>query len=99
MARSCFFVPRFNRTVYHTTDIRRNVATHSQEVTFNYSWFDEFGRIHRERNRFAMTWIFPRELRLLLERNGLRIEKLWGNYDGSSLKNNSPRMIARCVKA
>ena len=93
-----FFVPRYGRTVYQTTDIRRDLAKQSQEVTFNYSWFDEFGKVHRERNRFEMTWLFPRELQLLMERNGLKIEKLWGNYDGSPLKSDSPRIIARCVK-
>jgi SAM-dependent methyltransferase len=94
-----FFVPGLNRTVYQSTRIQRDVAKQRQEVTFHYSWFDEFGTVHREQNQFAMTWIFPRELRLLLERNGLRIEKLWGNYDGSALNSESPRMIARCVKA
>lgn len=42
--------------------------------------------------------LFPRELRILLERNGLAIEHLWGNYDGSPLGANSPRMIARCCR-
>ena len=63
----------------------------------HYSWFDETGMIHREKFEFDMTCIFPRELRILLERNGLGIEKLWGNYDGSAFVKSSPRMIARCV--
>lgn len=94
-----FHVPQLDRTVYQTTDIRRDLVRQVQEVTFNYSWFDPFGQVRRERNQFEMTWIFARELRLLLERNGLMIEKLWGNYDGSALEGSSPRMIARCVKA
>jgi SAM-dependent methyltransferase len=94
-----FYVPQHNRTVYQTTDIRRDAARQYQEVTFNYAWFDDFGNLQREQNQFAMTWIFPRELELLLERNGLRIEKLWGNYDASPLRPDSPRIIARCVRA
>ncbi len=93
----CFYVPALNRTVYQTTDIHRDLPTQSQQITFNYQWFDDTGRLHREKNSFAMTWIFPRELRLLLERNGLRIEHLFGNYDGSEIASNSPRLIARCV--
>jgi hypothetical protein len=31
-----------------------------------------------------------------MERNGMEIEKLYGNYDGSGLKADSPRMIACC---
>jgi SAM-dependent methyltransferase len=94
-----FFVPRYGRTVFRTSDIRRDLARQVQQVTFHYQWFDEFGRAHREKNQFEMTWLFPRELRLLLERNGLEIEELWGNYDGSPLRSDSPRMIARCVKS
>jgi len=92
-----FFVPSLNRRVFQTTDIRRQLSKQIQEVTFNYQWFDDDGREHREKNRFEMTWLFPRELHLLLERNGLRIEHLWGNYDGSELKDDSPRMIVRAV--
>lgn len=94
-----FHVPQMDRTVFQTTDVRRDVAKQIQEITFNYSWFDDFGEVHRRQNRFAMTWIFPRELELLLERNGLWIEELWGNYDGSGLKSESPRMIVRCMKS
>jgi hypothetical protein len=43
-----------------------------------------------------MTWLFPRELQLLLERNGFYIDAMFGNYDGSELSANSPRIIARC---
>ena len=93
-----FFVPELNRTVYQTTDIQRNLANQSQIVTFHYNWFDEFGQKKQQKHSFGMTWIFPRELQLLLERNGLKIERLWGNYDGSELKAESPRIIVRCVK-
>ena len=92
-----FFVPELNRTVYQTTDIKRDLIHQSQSVQFNYLWFDEFGQKHREKHHFGLTWIFPRELKLLLERNGLKIERIWGNYDGSDLKSDSPRIIARCV--
>jgi hypothetical protein len=44
-----------------------------------------------------MTFIFPRELQLLLERNGLKIEHFYGNYDGSKLNADSPRMIVCCT--
>jgi len=46
-----------------------------------------------------MTYLFERELRLLLERNGLKVEQMFGNYDGSPVGANSPRLIARCCPA
>ena len=89
-----FYVPELDRTVYQTTEIRRNVAQQRQQVIFLYAWFDSRGTRHREKNSFEMTWLFPRELELLLARNGLSIDKLYGNYDGSDVTDNSPRLIA-----
>jgi SAM-dependent methyltransferase len=92
-----FFVPQFGRTVSMTTSLRRTGPQVSQ-ATFHYTWHDEFGRERRETTEFDLTYLFDRELRILLERNGLRIEKMWGNYDGSALKLQSPRIIARCCR-
>jgi ubiquinone/menaquinone biosynthesis C-methylase UbiE len=95
--RDVFFVPELQRTVYRQTEITRDTARQVMRLTTRYKWFDEFGREKREKFEFDMTCIFPRELQLLLERNGLQIEKLWGNYDGSEFGKSSPRMIARCA--
>lgn len=95
---SLFFVPRLDRTVLKTIESRRASQPQVQHVTFHYAWFGAEGQEHQERTHFDMTYIFPRELRLLLERNGLKVEHLWGNYDGSKLKPDSPRMIARCCR-
>jgi SAM-dependent methyltransferase len=91
-----FYVPRFDRTVYFIANVRRDMSRQWMEVTFHYKWFDPRGREHREKVVFDMSPIFPRELRLLLERNGLVIDHLWGDYDGGKLKSGSPRMIASC---
>ena len=91
-----FHVPALGRTVASTTDIRRDAAAQTQEVTFRYEWFDAAGRRHRERNRFTLTWMSPRELRLILERHGLAVEHLYGNYDGSPVVDGCPRLIACC---
>jgi ubiquinone/menaquinone biosynthesis C-methylase UbiE len=94
-----FYVPRFDRTVLLTTDLRRGRGVQVQRVTFNYQWLGSHGEERHRRTEFDMTYIFPRELQILMERNGLRIEQVWGNYDGSALGANSPRMIARCCRA
>jgi len=97
--RDVFHVPELDRTVFRSTDIVRDMSRQQMRITTRYRWFDAFGRPKREKFVFDMTCIFPRELRLLLERNGLRVEHLWGNYDGSEFTKSSPRMIARCVRA
>jgi ubiquinone/menaquinone biosynthesis C-methylase UbiE len=91
-----FHLPELNRTVFRSTSVERDPATQIQKVTFHYRWIDNRGREHRQRVDFALTFVFPRELQLLLERNGLVIEKLYGDYDGSELNADSPRMIALC---
>jgi SAM-dependent methyltransferase len=93
-----FYVPAFDRTVFRSIDIRRDPAAQVQRITFNYIWFDKEGRERRQKREFDLTFIFPRELRILMERNGLEIEKLYGDYDGSRLNSNSPRMIACCKR-
>jgi SAM-dependent methyltransferase len=93
-----FYVPPLARTVFKTTDIRRSPHRQVQRVTFNYTWFDAEGAEQREHTHFDMTWLFPRELQLLVERHGLKVERLFGNYDGSRLRADSPRMIARCCR-
>jgi SAM-dependent methyltransferase len=93
-----FYVPSLDRTVYMDVDVQRDPSKQVQRVSFNYRWFDSRGKEHRERREFDLTLIFPRELQILLERNGLEIEKLYGNHDSTPLDADSPRMIAVCRK-
>ncbi len=91
-----FYVPHLNRTVFMSVDVTRDPSKQLQRVTFNYRWFDPRGRERRQQTRFDLTFIFPRELQILLERNGLRVEQLFGDHDGSALRAESPRIIAQC---
>ena len=90
-----FYVPHLDRVVSRTTEIRPDPVNQRQHVTFHYRWFDRGDERH-ERVEFDLTFFFPRELRLLVERNGMQIESIYGNYDGSKLTNDSPRIIACC---
>ncbi len=91
-----FYVPALDRTVFRSVDIRRNPAAQVQRLTFNYIWFDGNGQEKRQKREFDLTFIFPRELRILLERNGFLIDKIFGDYDSEPLDADSPRIIARC---
>jgi SAM-dependent methyltransferase len=98
LERDVFHVAELDRTVFRQTDITRDMSRQLMRTTFRYKWFDRFGRERREKFEFDMTCVFPREMRLLLERNGLEVEEVWGNYDGSPLGKDSPRMIVRSVR-
>src|SRR5205085_3215906 len=97
--RAVFYVPEFDRTVFRETDIVRDMSKQLMRMTFRYKWFDRFGSVKREQFVFDMTCLFPREMRLLLERNGFAVEHLWGNYDASAFGKDSPRMIVRATLA
>lgn len=90
-----FFAPTLGTTVLKTIDVDRDVARQVEHVTFRYRWHDADGRPRQKTMKFDMTFIFPRELEILLERNGFELEYLWGNYDGSAVEADSPRLIAR----
>jgi ubiquinone/menaquinone biosynthesis C-methylase UbiE len=98
LAPALFHVPRLDRAVLKTTDIVQHPERQAQRVTFKYQWVGKAGQVKRQSFSFDLTYIFPRELRVLLERNGLEIEHLWGDYDGSPINANSPRIIARCCR-
>jgi SAM-dependent methyltransferase len=89
-----FYAPALDARVTKTIDVRRDPSRQLEKITFRYRW-RKAGRSHQRLMRFDMTFIFPRELELLLNRHGLNLEYLWGNYDGSPLHADSPRMIAR----
>src|SRR5688500_7499581 len=91
-----FYVPHLNRTVFMSVDVKRDPSKQLQQVTFNYRWFDDRGRERKQQTRFDLTFIFPRELQILLERNGFRIDEIFGDHDGKPLNADSPRIIARC---
>ncbi|CAN5349679.1 class I SAM-dependent methyltransferase [soil metagenome] len=91
---SMFYVAALDRTVQRSTDIHRDPSRQVQHITFHYRWFDGNGTEQHETSEFDLTFMFPRELQLLLERNGFELECIYGDYDGSKLTADSPRMIA-----
>ncbi len=92
-----FYVPSLDRTVCKTTHIERSAWDQTQDVMFEYRWFDAEGNLHQDNRHFSMTHIFARELELLLGRHGLKLEHLWGDYDGSPVSDVSPRLIGCAV--
>ncbi|MEZ4744403.1 MAG: class I SAM-dependent methyltransferase, partial [Bdellovibrionota bacterium] len=66
-----------------------------------YGWYDEVmegGRV--KRSHYSLYWrpIFRFEIELMLEKVGLKIEKIEGGHLGEKFKNDSPRMFLRIIK-
>lgn len=79
------------RVVSRTTDLS-DVAPQVRRVTFNYRWFKD-GEEQREELSFDLAWMLPREMTLLLERNGFSSPTFFGDYDQSAFTLRSPRII------
>ena len=92
-----FYAPSLGRSVYRETSIARDLGRHVQTVTHAYAWHDDAGGPQSADNEFEVTWMFPRELSLLLAPHGLRIARSWGGYDGKPVGDDSQRLIAECV--
>ncbi len=90
-------LPADGRSVMRTVDVRRDPVRQIQRLTYKYVWFDAKGNPRKRKTEFDLAYIFPRELQLLLERNGLRVQKMYGNYDGSAVTGDSPRIIVVCM--
>jgi SAM-dependent methyltransferase len=90
--------PSSGETIHFSTDVRRGKEPQIQHILHRYEWFDHAGRRRRATHAFDMTFFYPRELRLLMERHGLTVEYEWGNYDGSPVSPDSPRIIVRCCR-
>lgn len=91
-----FHVPSTGRTVHRTTELRPDSARQVQRVTFHYEWHDAGGRLKKARTRFELALLFPVQFRMLLDRHDLEVEHFYGDYDGSGLSSDSPRMIVCC---
>ncbi|HZZ42205.1 MAG TPA: class I SAM-dependent methyltransferase [Tepidisphaeraceae bacterium] len=89
-----FYVPSLDRSVQRDTELVQDHANQVQHVTFHYRWFDADAVEQHEQVKFNLTWLMPRELQLLLERNGFQITRLYGDYDGSAMTGDSPRIIS-----
>lgn len=90
-----FYVHTLDRSVHRTTEITRSDERQQlQHMAFHYDWADANGDVHRDTQRFDMTWMMPRELTLLLERHGFVVEHLYGDYAGNDVTPESPRLIA-----
>lgn len=89
-----FHSRQLKTTVQRVTHIRSTDRPQVRETIFEYAWFDANGKRRAKKIRFDLTYIFERELVMLLERNGFAIESVAGDYDGSAVDGESPRLIA-----
>lgn len=93
-----FHSTALNTSVQRVTHIRNTARSQVRETVFEYRWFDANRRRRSKTVRFELTYLFERELSLLLERNGFVVESVAGDYDDSPVLTDSPRIIVQARK-
>jgi len=64
------------------------------DVTFIYDRVHADGRVERTIAPFSLRYLWPGEVRLLLESAGYEVEALYGTYDLDPIDDGAPRIIA-----
>jgi SAM-dependent methyltransferase len=85
--------PTSGNTVMKCRTTHADVAAQRLDVTFVYDEVDAGGAVRRTVAPFAMHYFWRRELELLLDKAGYRVEHLFGSYALEEYGEDSPRII------
>ena len=81
-------------TIQQYSSLRVDRAAQLGYITWIYDEIDPSGKVTRTTVPMTLRYFFPNELTILFERNGLRLQHLWGDYDRSPFSEDSPVLIA-----
>jgi SAM-dependent methyltransferase len=70
-----------------------HAATQINDIRFRWEIEQPSGEIERLESSFKMRWFYRFEIEHLLERCGLEIESLYGDFDRSPMRDDSPEMV------
>lgn len=90
--------PVSGHQVVKFTSARVDPARQQLHVTFFYDELLPGGEVRRTVAPFPLSFMFHNEIRLLLDRSGLREEAVYGTYDLDAYDSDSPRMIVVATK-
>jgi ubiquinone/menaquinone biosynthesis C-methylase UbiE len=63
-----------------------------------YRWRDGLGSVVTRETRISIRYVFPQELRTLLHYNGFELTHLFGDFDLTEFRADSPLMVCVCRK-
>lgn len=81
------------RTVQQFSQIRLERAAQLAHITWLYDSVGPAGDVQRLTVPLTLRYTFPAEMRLLLEKCGLTLTHLWGDYDRTPFSDDAPRML------
>ena len=80
-------------TVQQFSSVAVDRAAQLARITWLYDSVAPDGSVRRTTVPLTLRYTFPGEMRLLLERCGLALAHLYGDYDRSPFADGSPRLI------
>jgi SAM-dependent methyltransferase len=80
-------------TIQQFSSLRVDRAAQLGHITWIYDELDSSGTVTRTTAPMTLRYFFPNEFTALLERAGLRLRHLWGDYDRSPFEEDSPGLI------
>jgi SAM-dependent methyltransferase len=81
------------RTVHQFSSVALDRAAQLAHITWLYDSTGPAGDVQRTIVPLTLRYTFPAEMRLLLERSGLALEHLYGDYDRSPYADGAPRLL------
>ncbi|MFC1564098.1 class I SAM-dependent methyltransferase [candidate division KSB1 bacterium] len=93
-----FYHPGIDKVVVQWEYAVRDMGEQVIDIDFLYEEYDKIGRLERKTQNLKMSLVFRYELQYMLEKNGFKIQKFYGNYDRSPFTSESPQMIYICKR-
>jgi SAM-dependent methyltransferase len=84
---------KFSRTV----DMKADIVNQISDITMTFKW-DQDGRERVEKWDFKFRFYFRFELEHLIKRSKLTLEKIYGDFTGGDLKEDSKEFVVICRK-
>ncbi len=82
-----------DRTVQQFSTLTIDRAAQRAEILYFYDSIGAGGGLQRLTVPITLRYVFPGEMRLLLERCGFVLKNLYGDYDHSPFDDDAPRML------
>ncbi len=86
--------PETGHRILKLVSYRSDPALQISDITVMYDEVDHDGQVQRTLVPMRMRWIYPYELRLMLEIAGFHLDQFYGSYDLEPFSTQSERLIA-----
>lgn len=85
------------RKITRKVDMKADIVNQLSDITMTFRW-DEEDHVREEKWNFKFRFYFRYEIEHLVKRSKLTLEKIYGDFNGGGLNENSKEFIVICRK-